>query len=228
MDRAPEHAHHWSSELVAAVVEGAARPCVQRHLDYLLRWLASPDTPEVQCIDAEFRSRSLEPRVARRLALMSLEEALFGDAQEDPTRVLGVHRGATEEELRSRYRLLMRVYHPDLNGGDTGWLTERTERINKTYVEACRRRDVRPAPPPPALAPRRVRRRPRPALRIRRRLGDPDAFRRRFLVGVLLACAALVVQTCVANRAWLQWPLAAPAIRSDEPGRSRSIADPAP
>lgn len=36
----------------------------------------------------------------------------------NPYRVLGVHRGNTDQEIKSSHRLLCMQYHPDREGGD--------------------------------------------------------------------------------------------------------------
>ena len=38
---------------------------------------------------------------------------------QDPYKVLGVSRDATEQEITQAYRRLAKKYHPDLNPGDT-------------------------------------------------------------------------------------------------------------
>jgi curved DNA-binding protein CbpA len=50
----------------------------------------------------------------------------------DPYRVLGVSRGASEDEIRKSYRRLVREHHPDANPGDSG-AEERFKEIQHAY-----------------------------------------------------------------------------------------------
>lgn len=52
---------------------------------------------------------------------------------EDPYRVLGVSRTASEEEVKSAYRKLAKEYHPDRNGGSTAAEAKMKE-INDAYA----------------------------------------------------------------------------------------------
>jgi len=200
----------WGGELVSALVDGDACDTVHAHLDDLLRWLAS-SAGEVAEIDTALLDRQIDHRWGRRMALMLLEEMLFSGSSSAPHQVLGLPSDCRSSELRPRYRLLMRVYHPDRSNGSSVWLTERAERINEAYARA-RGEDapVKPSPTPRKVsrAPetRRVnrsrRRRGRPH-GVRRFLGSPNAFRRRFLFGLVIASAAVVVYSCVSNSAWI-------------------------
>lgn len=205
------------AQLVSAVVEGVPNDALFENLDRLLRWIAAPDAPGAAPIDAELRRRQIESGAGRQMGLLLLEESLFAGHRGDPRRTLGLGRDATPGDVRRRYHLLMRIYHPDLAGRASAWLTERAERINEAYARiqeagAAAGRAAREAPS--AAGPeRRLRARPRRrrasshsfARRLRRRLGDSRAVRRRVLAGVVLVCSALVVHTCVAHRAWRGW-----------------------
>lgn len=46
--------------------------------------------------------------------------------------VLEISRTATEDDIRKAYKLLVRKYHPDLNGGDAH-ATERFKLITEAY-----------------------------------------------------------------------------------------------
>lgn len=50
----------------------------------------------------------------------------------DPYKVLGVQRGASEEEITKAYRKLAKKYHPDLNPGDASAAAKMSE-INAAY-----------------------------------------------------------------------------------------------
>lgn len=71
----------------------------------------------------------------------------------DPHDVLGVAPGASREELHDAYRRLVKLHHPDHNGGSAE-ATRRFQEIQAAYDEIKRggRQDAS-APPPPRPAP---------------------------------------------------------------------------
>jgi molecular chaperone DnaJ len=64
----------------------------------------------------------------------------------DPYKVLGVRRGASSEELHDAYRRLVKLHHPDRNGGSAE-ATRRFQEIQEAYetVRAAPRGRARPA-----------------------------------------------------------------------------------
>lgn len=84
---------------------------------------------------------------------MSGEEAAFA--------ALGLRPGAGRAEVNEAYRRLIKIHHPDRNGGDG----RRAAEINRAYTLLSRNRDLGPlrprSPPVPVRPPqRRPRRRP--------------------------------------------------------------------
>src|SRR3954454_2040935 len=65
----------------------------------------------------------------------------------DPYQVLGVAPGASSEELHDAYRPLVKLHHPDRNGGSAE-STRRFQDIQEAY-ETVRSGKVRPRPAPP-------------------------------------------------------------------------------
>jgi curved DNA-binding protein CbpA len=65
----------------------------------------------------------------------------------DPYEVLGVKPGVSTEELHDAYRRLVKLHHPDRNGGSAE-ATRRFQEIQAAYEEV-RSGKVRPRPAPP-------------------------------------------------------------------------------
>ena len=53
---------------------------------------------------------------------------------DDPYRVLGVSRDASDEEIKQAYRRLAKTYHPDLNPGDQE-AARRMQEVNAAYEQ---------------------------------------------------------------------------------------------
>ena len=72
----------------------------------------------------------------------------------DSYRVLGVDPGATDAQLRSAYRHLVQLHHPDHNGGSPE-SARRFEEIQEAYARIRAQRDQAPPPhePPPRVDP---------------------------------------------------------------------------
>jgi curved DNA-binding protein CbpA len=72
---------------------------------------------------------------------------------EDPYATLGVSPGVSDQELRSAYRRMVRLHHPDHNGGSVE-SARRFEAVQDAYTKVRElRKHASPPPPPPRAAP---------------------------------------------------------------------------
>src|SRR3954453_5953103 len=69
----------------------------------------------------------------------------------DPYDVLGVSPGASREELHDAYRRLVKLHHPDRNGGSAE-ATRRSQEIQQAYDALRSGSGVTPPPPPRAAS----------------------------------------------------------------------------
>lgn len=46
---------------------------------------------------------------------------------------LGIPRNASQDKMRERWKRLMLLYHPDRQGGDEEWVSERAKKVNEAY-----------------------------------------------------------------------------------------------
>jgi len=70
----------------------------------------------------------------------------------DPYLVLGVRADATDEEIRSAYRRLVQLHHPDHNNGSAD-SERRFEEVQEAYAKVCKMRVGRAQAPPPPSPP---------------------------------------------------------------------------
>jgi TolA protein len=127
----------WAEALTQAILTGAPNEPVRAHLDALIRWLSGASSPDANAIDQALIKRNVEPSDVANLALSLLERFLFADGA-DAFAQLGLTPQTTEAEIRSRYKRLVRVFHPDRQLGDADWLHECTQKLNLALDEALK------------------------------------------------------------------------------------------
>lgn len=196
--------------LIADVVDGSCGPVVRQRLDDLLRWLTAPGDARNAGLNVELQRRGVEEEQARSLAMGLLDAMLFSHPNRAPYRLLGLLESASPVQIRERYRLLMRVYHPDFAPRGSDWHNDRAARLNEAH---CRLLESAGASSRPSAAsvsharPRRrsSRRRSFRWVRSLRAAGTARELRQRCLLLLVLLGAATVTQVFLTNRTWERW-----------------------
>jgi len=66
----------------------------------------------------------------KRMSKEDAEEALGND---DPYIILGIKKGSTKSEIKSAFRKLAKIWHPDLNPQRIDEATAKMKKINAAY-----------------------------------------------------------------------------------------------
>ena len=105
-------------------------------LDRLL-WLANGSS---DAVDAAMRLTHAKPQELRNAARFCIQQWCFARGA-GYHRVLGVEPGASPEQIKEHYRLLMRLFHPDRAAGRETWTDCYATRINEAWTALSRSQD---------------------------------------------------------------------------------------
>ena len=86
---------------------------LEQNLDLILSWLANPDADSVSEFREEYANRNISQEILRGYVLFVLEQKLFSKESSSPFDILGLKADTTKSITKSRYRKLIRIYHPD-------------------------------------------------------------------------------------------------------------------
>ena len=117
-------------ELIAGNPKGIE---LDQHFDLVLSWLARPDSDVVAEFRNEYQNRTISDEILRGYILFVIEQKLFSKLTNSPREILGLSSVATKEQIKSRYKKLIRIYHPDRSIGDKRVLNSHAESINQAY-----------------------------------------------------------------------------------------------
>ncbi|MFO1422312.1 MAG: DnaJ domain-containing protein [Candidatus Competibacteraceae bacterium] len=129
-----------------------ALACYRRPLDYQGRFSLATPLPEdmdrllwlangsPEAIEAGMGRTGARPEELRDAARFCVQQWCFIRGA-DPHRVLGVKPGASLEQIKEHYRLLMRLFHPDRAAGRETWTDHYASRINEAWARLSRMSD---------------------------------------------------------------------------------------
>lgn len=121
---------HLLDELVAGKAGGKY---LDENLDLILTWLANPDSESVSQFRKEYIKRNISVEILRGYVFFILQQKLFNKNELKPHEVLGLSRTATKDNVKARYRKLMRVFHPDKATQNIDDFNSIAEKINLAY-----------------------------------------------------------------------------------------------
>jgi len=154
----------------------------------------------------------------RRAGVALVKQILFAD-ETDPYRTLGVGRNASLEHIRSNYRTLMGLFHPDRQRDGAAVDPLPAARISTAFQQLKR------SAKKPASAPFKARRSVKPAAAVRRRATPVDMAMghsaRRTLPGWARPAALVLSLSAMLGLLWLLLPASEPML--DTAGRVPAV-----
>jgi len=88
------------------------------------------------CLEGGFLSQEeLKKHSATHQEKEENEATLKKQAQENPYRVLGLDKSATQEEIRAKYKKLSMTYHPDKGGSTEMKLSGKTSIFERSFPD---------------------------------------------------------------------------------------------
>ena len=130
---------HLLDELVSGQAGGEY---LHENLDLILSWLANPDSESVSRFRNEYTRRNISVDILRGYVFFILKQKLFSNIELPPSEILGLSKNATKEQVKTRYRKLMRVFHPDKAVGNSEDFNEIAEKINRAYRQIRKQSDA--------------------------------------------------------------------------------------
>ncbi len=126
----------WLPTLSHCVERGSADPTLMRYIDEILCWWFAPGT---------------EKQLDARRALVSGDGAQCNERFEEFVDQLLIANPDNYQKLfspalsraraKTRYRQLIRLFHPDRGAKNQAWLTYRAERVNASYSRFAERKE---------------------------------------------------------------------------------------
>ncbi len=99
----------------------------------VLKWLIGREFEVGVRLTQEFSSFFSAPSVARDNTLYALDDMLFGGVADSPFAHMGLPRNTDIGIVKSRYKRLMQVYHPDRGLATELGLASRAEALNSAF-----------------------------------------------------------------------------------------------
>lgn len=102
----------WEHRVAQAIRAKRDVRVIRERTDVLVRYLLERPAETDPPLAAALTEAGMDDATARLRAREMLDRALFGGHQ-NPATVLGIRAGASSDDIRSQYRRLVQLYHPD-------------------------------------------------------------------------------------------------------------------
>jgi hypothetical protein len=178
---------------------GQSDPALAGSIDEIITWYASIDKSN------DSLAMSLLERYGDQQFRLRFEEFLDQQVVSNATGAQIFPRSLSSNQAKTRYRYLIRIFHPDRGFKSQAWLNSRAEKINNAFKSFRTDELVRPvvAPKPQAVDRSAIVEKPPKRARNfkikyrsetwRKRFGSPRSLQRKIIVGLISLCALLIL-----------------------------------